>query len=179
LRGRLARRVRETVRGDGLAGRPVPRPGPTSQLCALSGTLLGDLDGVYDPAAHNDRLLLGLKGTISEAELHLIRQRMWTGRIAKASRGELAVPLPAGFDRRPSGEVVLDPDEQVRAVVRLVFDLFDRLGTVGAVLGFLAGNRIQLGVRLREGPGRGELAWRRPSRAGVGNMLRNPAYAGI
>jgi DNA invertase Pin-like site-specific DNA recombinase len=149
------------------------------ELCALSGALLGDLDGVYDPAEHNDRLLLGLKGTISEAELHLIRQRMWTGRIAKASRGELAVPLPAGLVRRPSGEVVLDPDEQVRSVVRLVFDLFDRLGTVGAVLGFLAGNRIQLGVRLREGPGRGELAWRRPSRAGVGNMLRNPAYAGI
>jgi DNA invertase Pin-like site-specific DNA recombinase len=149
------------------------------ELCALSGALLGDLDGVYDPAGHNDRLLLGLKGTISEAELHLIRQRMWSGRVAKARRGELAVPLPAGLVRRPSGEVVLDPDEQVRSVVRLVFDLFERLGTTGAVLGFLADNRIQLGVRLREGPGRGELAWRRPSRAGVGNMLRNPAYAGI
>src|SRR5256886_3462678 len=104
---------------------------------------------------------------------------MWPGRIARARRGELAVPLPAGLVRHPSGEVVLDPDEQVRSVVRLVFDLFDRLGTVGAVLGFLAGNRIQLGVRLREGPECGELAWRRPSRAGVGNMLRNPAYAGI
>jgi DNA invertase Pin-like site-specific DNA recombinase/DNA-binding MarR family transcriptional regulator len=149
------------------------------ELCALSGALLGDLDGVYDPAEHNDRLLLGLKGTISEAELHLIRQRMWSGRIAKARRGELAVPLPAGLVRRPSGEVTLDPDEQVRSVVRLVFDLFERLGTVGAVLGFLADNRIQLGIRLREGPGRGELAWRRPSRAGVTNMLRNPAYAGI
>jgi DNA invertase Pin-like site-specific DNA recombinase len=149
------------------------------ELCALSGTLLGDLDGVYDPAEHNDRLLLGLKGTISEAELHLIRQRMWSGRVAKARRGELAVPLPAGLARRGSGEVVLDPDEQVRSVIRLVFDLFERLGTVGAVLGFLAGNRIQLGIRLREGPERGELAWRRPSRAGVTNMLRNPAYAGI
>jgi DNA invertase Pin-like site-specific DNA recombinase/DNA-binding MarR family transcriptional regulator len=149
------------------------------ELCALSGALLGDLDGVYDPAEHNDRLLLGLKGTISEAELHLIRQRMWSGRIAKARRGELAVPLPAGLVRRPSGEVVLDPDEQVRAVVRLVFELFEQLGTVGAVLGFLADNRIQLGIRLREGAGRGELAWRRPSRAGVTNMLRNPAYAGI
>jgi DNA invertase Pin-like site-specific DNA recombinase len=149
------------------------------ELCALSGALLGDPDGVYDPAEHNDRLLLGLKGTISEAELHLIRQRMWSGRIAKARRGELAVPLPAGLARRPSGEVMLDPDEQVRAVVRLVFDLFEQLGTVGAVLGFLADNHVQLGVRLREGPGRGELAWRRPSRAGVTNMLRNPAYAGI
>ena len=149
------------------------------ELCALSGTLLGDLDGVYDPADHNDRLLLGLKGTISEAELYLIKQRMWTGRLAKARRGELAVPLPAGFVRRLSGEVALDPDEQVQAVVRLVFGLFDRLGTVNGVLCFLADNRIQVGVRVREGPGRGELQWRRPSRVGVQNMLRNPAYAGI
>jgi DNA invertase Pin-like site-specific DNA recombinase len=149
------------------------------ELCALSGALLGDLDGVYDPAEHNDRLLLGLKGTISEAELHLIKQRMWSGRIAKARRGELAVPLAIGYVRRPSGEVVLDPDEQVRSVVGLVFGLFERLGTIGAVLGFLAGNHIQLGIRLREGPGRGELAWRRPSRVTVANMLRNPAYAGI
>ena len=149
------------------------------ELCALSGALLGDLDGVYDPAEHNDRLLLGLKGTISEAELHLIRQRMWSGRVAKARRGELAVPLAIGYARRRSGEVVLDPDEQVRAVVRLVFDLFERLGTIGAVLGFLADNHIQLGVRLREGPERGELAWRRPSRVTIANMLHNPAYAGI
>jgi DNA invertase Pin-like site-specific DNA recombinase/DNA-binding MarR family transcriptional regulator len=149
------------------------------ELCALSGTLLGDPEGVYDPAAHNDRLLLGLKGTISEAELHLIRQRMWSGRIAKARRGELAVPLPAGFARRPSGEVVLDPDEQVRAVIALVFSLFDRIGTVGGVLSYLADNRIQAGIRLREGPDRGELTWRRPSRAMIQNMLRNPAYAGI
>src|SRR5512132_3166567 len=81
-------------------------------VCALSGVLLGALDGVYDPADHNDRLLLGLKGTISEAELHLIRQRMWTGRLAKARRGQLAVPVPAGLVRRPSGEVALDADEQ-------------------------------------------------------------------
>ncbi|WP_406209369.1 recombinase family protein [Streptomyces sp. NBC_01017] len=149
------------------------------ELCALSGALLADPDGVYDPVDHNDRLLLGLKGTISEAELHLIKQRMWSGRLAKARRGELVVALPVGYVRRPSGEAVLDPDEQVQAVVRLVFDLFDRLGTINAVLCFLADNNIQLGVRLREGPDRGELRWRRPSRAGVQNMLRHPAYAGI
>jgi DNA invertase Pin-like site-specific DNA recombinase len=149
------------------------------ELCALSGALLADPDGVYDPADHNDRLLLGLKGTISEAELHLIRQRMSSGRLAKARRGELAMPLPVGFVRRPSGEVVLDPDEQVRSVVRLVFDLFDRLATVNAVLRYLADHQIQMGIRVREGPERGELEWRRPNRAGVQNMLRNPAYAGI
>jgi hypothetical protein len=104
---------------------------------------------------------------------------MWTGRLAKARRGELAVPLPSGFVRRPSGEVALDPDEQVQAVVRLIFELFDRLGMVNAVLCFLADNHIQLGVRVREGPERGELAWRRPNRAGLQNILRNPAYAGI
>ena len=158
---------------------PEPRPGPTSQLCALSGTLLGDMEAVYDPNTHNDRLLLGLKGTISEAELFLIRQRMAGGRIAKARRGELAVPLPSGLVRRPSGEVVLDPDEQVRAVITLIFSLFDRIGTVGGVLAHLADNRIQAGIRLREGLDQGELAWRRPSRNMIQNMLRNPAYAGI
>jgi DNA-binding MarR family transcriptional regulator len=104
---------------------------------------------------------------------------MLGGRIAKARRGELAVPLPSGFVRRPSGEVILDPDEQVRTVIALVFSLFERIGTVGGVLCYLADNRIQVGIRLREGPDRGELAWRRPSRAMVQNMLRNPAYAGI
>jgi hypothetical protein len=149
------------------------------ELCALSGTLLGDMEAVYDPNMHNDRLLLGLKGTISEAELYLIRQRMAGGRIAKARRGELAVPLPSGLVRRPSGEVVLDPDERVRAVISLIFSLFDRIGTVGGVLAYLADNRIQVGIRLREGPDQGELAWRRPSRNMIQNMLRNPAYAGI
>ena len=149
------------------------------ELCALSGALLGDVDGVYDPAEHNDRLLLGLKGTISEAELHLIKQRMWSGRMAKARRGQLAVPLPIGFVRRPSGEAVLDPDEQVQAVIRLVFDAFERLGTIGAVLAFLVDSGIQLGVRPHEGPERGELVWRRPSRVTVTNMLRNPSYAGV
>nr|WP_239377712.1 recombinase family protein [Frankia sp. Cj5] len=149
------------------------------ELCAISGTLLADTDGVYDPNDHNDRLLLGLKGTISQAELFLIRQRMWSGRVSKARRGQLAVPLPTGYVRRPSGEVVRDPDEQVQAVVRLVFELFDRFGTVNAMLSHLADNDIQVGVRMREGSDRGELEWRRPSRTGIQNMLRHPAYAGV
>src|SRR5580704_17815173 len=109
------------------------------ELCSLAGALLADADGVYDPNGYNDRLLLGLKGTMSEVELHLIRQRMASGRLAKAGRGELAVPLPAGYARRASGEVALDPDEQVQAVIRLVFRLFGQLGTVHAVLRFLVG----------------------------------------
>ena len=94
------------------------------ELCSLSGVLLADPDGVYDPGFYNDRLLLGLKGTMSEAELYLIRQRMLSGKLAKAERGELAIPLPIGYVRRPSGEVILDPDEQAQHVVRLVFGTF-------------------------------------------------------
>jgi DNA invertase Pin-like site-specific DNA recombinase len=149
------------------------------ELCSLAGALLADVDGVYDPNEYNDRLLLGLKGTMSEVELHLIKQRMASGRLAKAGRGELAVPLPAGYARRPSGEVALDPDEQVQAVVRLVFGLFEQLGTVHAVLRFLVGHQVQIGMRERSGPGKGEVAWRAPHQQGLVNMLRNPAYAGI
>ena len=178
LRGRLARRVREAVRGDGLAARPVPRPGPTLQLCSLSGVLLADPDGVYDPSFYNDRLLLGLKGTMSEAELYLIRQRMLSGKLAKAERGELAVPLPIGYTRRPSGEVILDPDEQAQHVVRLVFGAFRRLGTLNGVLRYLVGREVQLPVRVHSGSSKGELEWRRPTRETLQNMLHNPAYAG-
>ena len=109
------------------------------ELCSLSGVLLADPDGVYDPGFHNDRLLLGLKGTMSEHELYLIRQRMLSGKLAKAERGELAVPLPIGYARRPSGEVILDPDEQAQHVVRLVFGAFRRLGTLNSVLRYLVG----------------------------------------
>src|SRR5918994_1658959 len=122
------------------------------ELCALSGALLADADGVYDPAEYNDRLLLGLKGTMSEAELHLLKQRMLAGRLAKARRGELALPLPAGYARLASGEVAFDPDEQAQAVVRLIFRLFAELGTLGAVLRWLVDHGVRVGVRVREGP---------------------------
>jgi DNA invertase Pin-like site-specific DNA recombinase len=149
------------------------------ELCSLAGALLADADGVYDPNWYNDRLLLGLKGTMSQVELHLIKQRMASGRLAKAGRGELAVPLPAGYVRRASGEVALDPDEQVQAVIRLVFGLFEQLGTVHAVLRFLVEHQVQIGMRERSGPGKGEVVWRAPHQQGLVNMLRNPAYAGI
>lgn len=149
------------------------------ELCCLAGALLADADGVYDPNWYNDRLLLGLKGTMTQVELHLIKQRMASGRLAKAGRGELAVPLPAGYVRRASGEVALDPDEQVQTVVRLVFALFEQLGTVHAVLRFLVEHRVQIGMRQRGGPDAGGLVWRAPHQQGLSNMLRNPAYAGI
>ncbi len=148
------------------------------EICALFGTLIADLDGVYDPSRYNDRLLLGLKGTMSEAELHILKQRMEQGRLSKARRGELAVAVPSGYLRRPSGEVVLDPDEQVQRVVHLIFRKFEELGTLNAVLRYLVKHHVQLGIRVREGPGKGELAWRRPNRMTLQNLLRNPIYAG-
>jgi len=149
------------------------------ELCALSRTLLADPQGVYDPGEHNDRLLLGLKGTISEAELFLIKQRMWGGRIAKAKRGELGFEPPIGYWRRPSGQIALDPDEQVQSVVRLVFAKFEELGTLHALLAWLVANGIELGGRERCGPERGEVVWRRANRTILRNTIRSPVYAGI
>jgi DNA invertase Pin-like site-specific DNA recombinase len=148
------------------------------EICALFDTLIADGDGVLDPAAYNDRLLLGLKGTMSEAELHILKGRMQAGRDAKARRGELSFNLPRGYVRRPSGEVALDPDEQAQAVVRLVFDLFDQRRTINGVLVHLVAHDVRLPNRLRGGPAKGELVWRRPNRHTLGEMLTNPAYAG-
>lgn len=147
-------------------------------LCALFGTLIGDLDGLYDPANHNDRLLLGLKGTMSEAELHLLKRRMLDGRKAKACRGELHQQLPMGYVRNPSGEVCKDPDEQARLVIETVFHQFTVVGSARGVLQFLVRNGLRLPVRERSIPHKGELSWRRPCMASVCNILKNPAYSG-
>jgi DNA invertase Pin-like site-specific DNA recombinase len=148
------------------------------ELCSLSGALLADLDGVYDPSYYNDRLLLGLKGTMSEAELYLIRQRMEGGKRAKAERGELPLRPPIGYWRRPSGETVFEPDEQARTVVRLIFDTFARVGTINGVLRHLVAHGVQMPVRSASGPDKGDLTWRRPTRETLQIMLRNPVYAG-
>src|SRR5215204_2493237 len=126
------------------------------EICALRDPLIADTDGIYDPATYNDRLLLGLKGTLSEAELHLLKTRMHEGRRAKAARGELFFNLPRGYIRHASGDVVLDPDEQVRATVRLVFDVFERRNTLNGVLAYLVSHDVQLPYRIRSGPTKGE-----------------------
>lgn len=148
------------------------------EVCALFGTLIADLDGVYDPAQYNDRLLLGLKGTMSEAELHILKQRMEEGKRNKAQRGELGFHVPIGYLRRPSGEVRFDPDEQVQQVVKLIFRKFEELGTLNAVLRYLVSHQIQLGVRVMSGLNKGDLEWRRPNRTTLQNLLKNPVYAG-
>ena len=148
------------------------------ELCARFGTLIADLDGLYDPSRYNDRLLLGLKGTMSEAELHLLRQRLLQGKLQKAQRGELGMPVPTGYLRMPSGEVVVDPDEEVQVVVRMVFEDFCRIGSIHGVLHSLVSKGAQIGVRSRLRTSLGQLEWHRPHRIMIFNMLQNPIYAG-
>ena len=148
------------------------------EVCALFGTLLADQDGVYDANDTNDRLLLGLKGTISEFELVTMRNRLDRGRLHKAERGELFHKVPCGYVKLPSGEVAFDPDEQARDVVRLIFDKFNELGSIYGVFHYLIRNGIRLGMRLQSGPLRGQLTWRRPVLPTLNQMLHNPTYAG-
>jgi DNA invertase Pin-like site-specific DNA recombinase len=148
------------------------------EVCALCGTLIGDLDGVYDPRDYNDRLVLGLKGTMSEAELHILKQRLLAGQQAKAKRGELRLRVPMGYVRRPSGEVVKDPDEQAQAVIALLFEQFARLGTIGGVLRYVVRHGIQLPCRVAAGLNKGDLVWRRPNQSTLKNLLHHPMYAG-
>ena len=149
------------------------------EVCAIFQTLLADQDGVYDPTDYNDRLLLGLKGAMSEAELHLLRQRMHDGLLNKARRGEVYNHPPIGYVRGPSGAFVLDPDEQVQGVVRLILEQFPRQGTVCALLRYLVQNQIRIPVRPHSGPARGQLQWRRPNRVTLQSMLHHPIYAGF
>lgn len=148
------------------------------ELCAMFGTLLADQEGLYDPRNYNDRLLLGLKGTLSEAELHLLQQRMEQGRLNKARRGELFNHPPIGYVRSREGQLQIDPDQQVQSVVRLVFDKFAELGSVNALLRYFVSHEVRLGIRPHGGSDRGELQWRRPGRVMLGNMLGHPLYAG-
>src|SRR5436190_10270287 len=149
------------------------------EVCAIFGTLLADGDGVYDPTDYNDRLLLGLKGTMSEAELHILRSRMYQGLLNKARRGEVYNHPPIGYVKCPGGAFALDPDEQVQGVVRLIFGQFDRLGTVGALLRYLVRQQIHIPVRPLQGEPRGQLQWRRPNRVTLQSLLKHPIYAGF
>jgi DNA invertase Pin-like site-specific DNA recombinase len=147
-------------------------------MCALCGTLIADLDGIYDPSQYNDRLLFGLKGTMSEAELHILKQRMHQGKLQKARRGELRFSLPIGSVRDATDEISVDPDAHVQHVVRLLFRKFDEIGTLHGLLRYLVQQGIALGVRVRTGPAQGGLEWRRPNRMTLQNVLKNPMDAG-
>jgi DNA invertase Pin-like site-specific DNA recombinase len=147
-------------------------------LCSLRGTLIADTDGVYDPSHYNDRLLLGLRGMMSEAELHLLRLRMDAGKMRQVEKGTYRQILPTGLVRLAGGRVVKHPDEHVRRAIELVFGRFGALGTIPKVLESLRQDEILLPRVRRREPCAGELLWTRPTTASIYSILRNPAYAG-
>lgn len=144
-------------------------------LCALTDTLIADADGIYSPGHFNDRLLLGLKGTMSEAELHLIRSRLRGGIESKARRGELRLNLPIGLERDADGRICLSVDEQVRAAIEHVHVLWRRCGSVRQVVALLHGDGIRLP---RRHVGEQDLRWEPPAFGAVHDLLTNPVYAG-
>ena len=147
-------------------------------LAAVFGTLIADNDGVYDPRLYNDRLLLGLKGTMSEAELHLLRQRLDAGRMNQVKRGGYRQHLPAGYRRLIDGTVVKDPDDQVRHAIDLIFAQFTQLGSITKVIRYLRQHSILLPRLHHAGPHANQLLWKVASEASVTQFLTNPAYAG-
>jgi DNA invertase Pin-like site-specific DNA recombinase len=148
------------------------------ELCALADTLILDEDGLYDCNDFNDRLLLGLKGTLSEAELHFLRARLRGGLLNKARRGELVGPLPVGLVYDDQARVQLDPDTQVQEALRLLFATFRRTGTARATVKYFREHGLQFPRRLKTGPHKGELVWGVLGHARTLQVLHNPRYAG-
>ena len=148
------------------------------EICALTDTLILDEDGLYHPGEFNDRLLLGLKGTMSEAELHFIRARLRGGQLSKARRGELKIALPVGLVHDPAGRVVLDPDTGVRDAVAHLFTVFHRTGSARAVVKEFTDAGLLFPVRVRTGTHKGELVWMPLQHWRVLRILHNPRYAG-
>jgi DNA invertase Pin-like site-specific DNA recombinase len=148
------------------------------ELCSIFGALIADGERLYDPGAYHDRLLLGLSGIMSEAELHQLRQRLHQGELQKAARGELRLPLPAGLARGPAGEITLNPDEEVQARVRLVFSFFQTLQSANAVMKELRRHDLALPVRPLQGTAPHQVVWVPPNSTRVLAILKNPSYAG-
>jgi DNA invertase Pin-like site-specific DNA recombinase len=148
------------------------------EICAITETLILDEDGLYDLRDFNDRLLLGLKGTISEAELHLLQSRMRGGSLSKARRGELKLPLPVGFVYNDEDKVVFDPDKQIQATIRLFFEVYRREGTGRAVVKYLRDHGLLFPRRQSCYKQREELEWLPLNEKRAVHILHNPRYAG-
>ena len=149
------------------------------ELCAVFQTLIGDEDGLYDPRDPNDRLLLGLKGTLFAAELHILRARMHGNLLNKARRGELALRLPVGYRRLHDGTVALDPDEQVRHTLDILFEQFSVLKSARAVQRYFYQHQLQMPRLIQQGPDFGRLFWITPTYQMIQQVLTNPVYAGV
>jgi DNA invertase Pin-like site-specific DNA recombinase len=148
------------------------------QICAHNDCLILDEDGLYDPTSFNDRLLLGMKGQLSEAELHFLRSRLRGGILAKARRGELRLQLPIGLVYDPLGQVTLDPDAGVRGALSLLFETFTATSSAFAVVKTFRDQQLSFPGRHRSGPRAGELYWNSLTHDQVLRILHNPAYAG-
>ncbi|HYM00889.1 MAG TPA: recombinase family protein, partial [Blastocatellia bacterium] len=148
------------------------------EICALSETLILDEDGIYDPGHFNDRLLLGLKGTMSEAELHVLRARLIGGILNKAKRGELIMSLPVGLAYGAEGEVRLDPDKQVQQSVRFLFESFRRTGSALGTVKAFREEGLMFPQKMRSGPCKGDVVWTPLRHNQVLRVLHNPRYAG-
>lgn len=149
------------------------------EICALSGTLIIDEDGCYHPGDFNDRLLLGLKGTMSQAELHFLRLRLQGGQLNKAKKGELRFQLPTGFCYDSVGRVALDPDEQVRGAVRMLFAVVRETGSAYGALRRFVQRGLEFPKRVHGCKGLGKLVWERLKNTRVISIIKNPAYAGV
>jgi DNA invertase Pin-like site-specific DNA recombinase len=148
------------------------------EICAMTGTLILDEDGLYDPATFNDRLLLGLKGTMSEAELHILRARLRGGILHKAQRAALKLPLPVGLVYAEDDTVNLDPDAQIQQAIRVLFATFKRTGSAWATVKYFREQGLLFPRRVRSGPHAGEIHWAPLIHNTVLKVLRNPRYAG-
>lgn len=148
------------------------------EICALTDTLLLDEDGLYDPGFFNDRLLLGLKGAMSEAEIHFLRARLQGGILNKAKRGELKMRLPVGFVYDDSEKIVIDPDRQIKEAVKHLFSTFKRTESAYAVVKHFRENNLKFPVHVRGGPHAGEIVWKPLYHYRVLQVLHNPRYTG-
>ena len=148
------------------------------ELCEIAGTLILDEDGLYDPALFNDKLLLGLKGELSQAELHFLKARMRGGLLNKARRGELGMRPPVGLIYLPDGSMGLDPDREVQSAIRLVFDTFERTGSAMQTVRYFREEGLRFPQRIHVGAQKGELLWGQPHHHRIIQILHNPRYAG-
>jgi DNA invertase Pin-like site-specific DNA recombinase len=148
------------------------------EICALTDTLILDEDGIYDPAHFNDRLLLGLKGTMSEAELHVLRARLDGGILNKARRGELVMRPPLGFVYDSERHLVLDPDQQIQQTLRTLFETFHRTGSASATVKSFRQQGLLFPRHIYSGARRGDLVWGRLEHSHALRILHNPRYAG-
>ena len=149
------------------------------EICALTDTLVIDEDGVYDPGQYNDRLLLGFRGTMSEAELHWLHCRLVGGKLEKAQQGTLRWRLPVGLVYDAAGQIEFDPDEEIQHAVRQVFEVFATAKSALAVVKHFADHGLEIPARLWQRARKGEVVWRPLRHARVLSILHNPFYAGV